>query len=135
MERHVFRLDRAVAALGAALMLLAVALLGGPARAQATTVAHKITTCKSTKAWDNGLGPTYVEKLAVSGVSCAAGQDFIKAYNSCRLKSGGVSGHCRVRVDGFTCREERQSSPAEFIGVVTATKSREVIDFTYTEFT
>ena len=135
MERHVFRLNRAVAALGAALMLLAAALLSGPARAQATTVAQKITTCKSTKAWDNGLGPTYVEKLAVSGVSCAAGQDFIKAYNSCRLKSGGVSGHCRVRVDGFTCKEERQSSPAEFIGVVTATKSREVIDFTYTEFT
>jgi hypothetical protein len=133
MELRVFRLSGGVKALGVALVL--AALLSWAASAQASTVALKTTTCKSTKAWDNGLGPTYVEKLAVSGTTCGAGQSFIKAYNSCRLKSGGVSGHCRVRVDGLTCKEQRQSSPAEFIGVVTCTKPREVVDFTYTEFT
>jgi hypothetical protein len=81
------------------------------------------------------LGPTYAEKLNVSGTNCATGVNVIKAYNRCRLKSGGVKGYCHSKVLGFSCSERRQSSGVQFIAQARCTKGRTVVTFTYSENT
>jgi hypothetical protein len=82
------------------------------------------------------LGPTYVTQLSVSHTSCATGMKVIRAYNHCRLASGGVKGYCRSKVLGFRCSEHRpQSSSIQFIAKVRCTKGRAVVTFTYSENT
>lgn len=109
------------------------ALISFGAGAQASVVAHKSSICSISKVW-HSLGPTYVTGLAVTDTTCADGETVIRAYNHCRLKSGGLKGRCRTRVDDFTCTEQRYLSPDQFIGKVACTTSREVaVHFTYSE--
>jgi hypothetical protein len=82
------------------------------------------------------LGPTYVEQLSVSHTSCATGVNVIKAYNHCRLASGGAKGYCHSKVLGFRCSEQRpQTGPIQFIAKVHCTSGRAVVNFTYSENT
>ena len=117
-----------------AIVALLVSMSGA---ASARTLAHVAgaTTCNISSVY-NKLGPTYVEKLTVSGTSCSFGQNLIKLYNACRLKAGGPKGYCRSTIDGFRFTEKRSTgSPIQFIASVTATKGRTVVTFTYSENT
>jgi hypothetical protein len=116
------------------MLLACAASISFTAGAQATEVAHKTTKCSISKVWHK-LGPSYVEELSVSGTSCSGAESLVKAYNSCRLKAGGLKGHCTAKVDGFKCTERRQASPDQFIAVTTCTKSRAAVDFIYSEDT
>jgi hypothetical protein len=135
MGKSVFRLREGLAALCVGLLLACAALISFSATAQATDVAHRTSSCSISKVWHK-LGPSYVEKLKVSSTSCANGESVVKAYNRCRITAGGVKGHCRTKVDGFGCKETRYTgNPDQFIAVVTCTKSRQAVDFTYSEDT
>ena len=82
------------------------------------------------------LGPTYVTALSVSHTSCGTGMNVIRAYNHCRVASGGANGYCHSRVLGFRCSEQpRSTSMIQFIGKVRCTSGRAVVNFTYVEFT
>jgi hypothetical protein len=118
---------------GAGLVLLpAFALLSLSTGVQAASVAPRSSGCSISKVWHD-LGPTYVEKLSVAGTSCRAGESLVTAYNRCRVRSGGLTGHCRARVDGFSCPETRYDSPDQFIAAVTCTRPHERVTFTYSE--
>ncbi len=132
MESRDLRLGGKLAALWVSLALASAAVLSLAAGAQATVVAHRTSSCSISKVWHK-LGPTYVEKLSVSGTSCGTGESVVTAYNACRIRSGGVKGHCRAKVDGLNCQEQRYASPDQFIAAVTCTKARETVDFTYSE--
>lgn len=106
-----------------------------PAMASAQPVARAATSCRLGSKFDK-LGPTYVEQLNVSRTSCATGENVIKAYNHCRLKAGGVRGHCNSKVLGFRCSEKpRSSSPDQFVANTRCTAGREVVAFSYSENT
>jgi hypothetical protein len=83
----------------------------------------------------NRLGATYVETLRVADTTCATGVATVKAYMRCRTRAGGVKGYCHARVNGFSCRERRTSGPVQFEASVTCTRSRESVDFAYSENT
>jgi hypothetical protein len=122
--------------------LIALALLGGvlanlaqaPSPAAAARTA-KTTTCRISGS-DESLGPTYVTHLGVGGgASCAAGKALVRAYYHCRIKHGGVAGHCSA-VDGFHCTEHRYAVIAvQFDAHVTCTRGRQRILHDYTQFT
>jgi hypothetical protein len=123
-------------------LLIALALLGGvfatvglapsPAVAASPT---KTTSCRISGS-DESLGPTYVLHLEVGGgPSCAAGKALIRAYYRCRIKQGGVSGHCSG-VEGFHCTEHRYAVIAvQFDARVTCSRGRQRIVHDYTQFT
>jgi hypothetical protein len=75
-----------------------------------------------------GLG--YFTSLSVTGVTCAAGAKVTLAHYTCRIR-GGATGYCRVAVDGYSCREQRNAIPTEIDGRVTCTKGREIVVYTY----
>jgi hypothetical protein len=126
------RLRTGSAALCAGLVIGVIALLSSAAGAHAAT-AHRAVGCSIAKIY-NKLGPTYVTKLTVSGTTCGGGQRVVTAYNRCRLKAGGVRGHCHARVDGLTCMEKRYAgSPDQFIAAVSCSKPRETVAFVYSE--
>jgi hypothetical protein len=116
----------------AALVAVAALPVSGAA-GSVRPAAHAAANCNISKVWHK-LGPTYVEALSVSGTSCATGVNLIRAYNKCRLKSGGLKGHC-ASADGFRCSEKRSSSPVQFVAQVRCTKGREVVTFSYSENT
>jgi hypothetical protein len=118
---------RVCAVLGATLVLVMLVA--------AVPVASARTTNCNLSGKYRSLGPTYVEKLSVSGVSCTTGANLIKSYNKCRLQHGGSKGSCRSKINGFSFSEKRQWSSIEFIAVVTAKNGRETVNFTYTENT
>jgi hypothetical protein len=120
------------AAVGAA---VAVALVStAAAMASSQPVAHAAGRCSLVGKYFK-LGPTYAEQLNVSGTNCATGVNLIKAYNRCRLNSGGAKGYCHSKVLGFSCSERRQSSGVQFIAKARCTKGRTVVTFTYSENT
>jgi hypothetical protein len=117
------------------LALAGVTLIGLGSVAQATEIPYRTTSCSISKVWHR-LGPSYVEILSVSAASCETGETLVTAYNSCRLRSGGVTGHCRAKVDGFMCAEERYTgSPDQFIAKVSCARASRTVHFTYTENT
>lgn len=126
------RLVRACAAAGAAVALTTSAVATAqPAR----PVAHAARNCSLAGRYTS-LGPTYVERLSVSGTSCGTGYSVIKAYNRCRLRHGGVRGHCNSTVLGYRCSERRPvTSPVQFVASVHCTRSRAVINFAYSQNT
>jgi hypothetical protein len=104
----------------------------GSAAAGAVPQAHAAATCSLVGAYTN-LGPTYVEKLSVHGVSCNTGKKVVTLYYRCRLRHGGVKGTCSS-AGGYRCSEKRQGgSPVEFVASVHCTKGRDVVDHTYTQ--
>jgi hypothetical protein len=121
----------ACAAVALALSLTSAAAAG----AAAVPVASAASGCTLGNK-GRTLGPTYVTQLTVSHTSCATGMKVIKAYNHCRLASGGVKGYCHSKVLGFRCSEKRpQTGLIAFIAKVHCTNGRAVVNFTYSENT
>jgi hypothetical protein len=138
MSEFRYRFRGGLALLVAAVMVAGSLLLSASAgaRVRATAVAPAASASCSLAKVGEKLGPSYVEKLRVTNVSCGSGDSLVKAYNSCRLKHGGVKGRCTAKVDGYRCVEKRYTgSPDQFIAAVTCTKSRDAVDFTYSENT
>jgi hypothetical protein len=116
--------------------LAASLLLSAGAGAQSTAGVQAHATRCSLATVGETLGPSYVEKLTVTHVSCTAGDSLVRAYNACRLRHGGLKGRCTTTVSGYACVERRYSgSPDQFIAAVTCTKGRDAVDFTYSENT
>jgi hypothetical protein len=128
-RRHIPALLATFAAL-AALGLAAEASAAPPA-----PNAHTAGTC-SIKGKEQSLGPTYVTYVSVSGgASCGFALHLVKAYDQCRLKHGGVKGHC-TGVDGFRCSERRYLAIAvQYDASVTCTRASERVFHKYTQFT
>jgi hypothetical protein len=112
----------------AALVLVAVAPAGSAAAAP--------TTC-SVRGKERKLGATYVTALTVRGVSCAAGERVVRAFQRCR-RAKGVRGRCTRRVLRYSCTETRPSDetiPTQFTGHVTCTRGSRRVSHVYQQNT
>ena len=99
-----------------------------------SAVAHLARSC-SLHGREQSLGPTYVTRVSVSGVSCHDAYGLVHAYYRCRVHHGGVTGHCGG-VDGFRCSEHRYAKiPTQYEASVTCTRGREAVKHNYTQFT
>lgn len=77
--------------------------------------ASSLSTCHLTGAdkGANKYGPSYLQKLKVKGVSCAAGKSFVRAYYKCRTNGSKPSdGKCTSKVNGYSCSETRSAKNA-----------------------
>jgi hypothetical protein len=85
---------------------------------------------------ERSLGPTYVTYISVSGgAGCDQAMRLVRAYYRCRVKHGGVAGHCSG-VEGFRCTEHRYAKIAvQYNAHVLCTRGRESIRHDYTQFT
>jgi hypothetical protein len=85
---------------------------------------------------EESLGPTYVTYIGVSGgATCSEAMRLVRAYYHCRIKHGGVTGHCSG-VEGFRCTENRYAAIAvQYDSRVLCTRGRESIRHNYTQFT
>ena len=126
-------MTRAVAAVVLA-VLLSTASLAATAGADDGPVAAAAARC-SLKGKERSLGPTYVTALSTTGVSCATGQQVVRAYYRCRIRNGGKKGRCTSRVEGFRCTETRESIPTQFDARVRCTKGSDRVNHSYTQFT
>lgn len=116
------RLSLPVLVLPAAILMLAIA----PASASASS-------CKLGSG--QGLGPSYVTSLTVSGTSCTSGKRLVRAYYRCRKAAGGVKGRCTKPVLGYRCRETRHGIAIQFDARVTCTAGKRKVVHTYTQNT
>jgi hypothetical protein len=121
--------------LALALFAGTLANLGAASGSAVAASAARTTTCRISGS-DESLGPTYVTYLGVSGgPTCAAGKTLVHAYYRCRIKQGGVTGHCSG-VERFRCSEHRYAVIAvQFDARVTCSRGRERILHDYTQFT
>jgi hypothetical protein len=117
---------------GAALLLAAA---GGARGDAAGPLARAAGSC-NIRGHEQSLGPTYVTYIGVSGgASCAQAGRLVRAYYRCRIKHGGVKGHCGG-VEGFRCTENRYAAIAvQYNAHVSCTRGRERIHHDYTQFT
>jgi len=85
---------------------------------------------------EESLGPTYVTYVGVSGgASCRQAERLVRAFYRCRVKHGGVAGHCSG-VEGFRCTENRFAKiTVQYDSRVSCTHGRERIRHDYTQFT
>jgi hypothetical protein len=83
------------------------------------------------------LGPTYVSYLqAGGGASCAEAERVVGSLYRCRVRHGGVSGHCQEPVEGFTCEEYRYSVvTVQYDSHVICLRGRARVRYTYTQIT
>lgn len=116
------RVSLPVLVLPAAILMLAIA----PASASASS-------CKLGSG--QGLGPSYVTSLTVSGTSCTSGKRLVRAYYRCRKAAGGVKGRCTKPVLGYRCRETRHGIAIQFDARVTCTAGKRKVVHTYTQNT
>jgi hypothetical protein len=126
---------RALLVSGAAAGALSVAGAQGAISYAAQPLASAAATCKIS-GLEESLGPTYVTYLGVSGgASCKQGEKLVRAFYKCRVKHGGVAGHCNG-VEGFHCTEDRYAKIAvQYDSHVSCTRGRERIRHDYTQFT
>jgi hypothetical protein len=68
-------------------------------------------------------------------VTCGKGKRVVRAYNSCRHKSGGADGRCHHRVLRFRCKESRTRGHGQYTAAVVCTHGSARVKFTYTQFT
>jgi len=81
------------------------------------------------------LGPTYVTRLSVHDISCHSAYKLVHSYYRCRVRHGGVTGHCGS-VEGFHCHERRFAKiSVEYDASVTCTRGSQVVKHDYTPFT
>jgi hypothetical protein len=120
------------ARVGAAALVALTLTWTAAAIASAQPIARAASRCSLVGKYQK-LGPTYAEQLSVSHTNCTTGVNVIKAYNQCRLKAGGLKGHCHGKVLGFSCTEKRYPGPIQFIGKAKCTSGRKLVTFTYSE--
>ncbi len=119
-------------AVAGALSVWAIPSASGSA---AQPIARAASTC-NISGKEESLGPTYVTYLGVSGgASCRQAERLVRAFYQCRIKHGGVTGHCSG-VEGFRCSENRYAKIAvQYDSHVLCTRGRERIRHDYTQFT
>ena len=124
-------------------LLLAGAVLGalsvGGAQSAISSAAQPVAAAASScniSGKEESLGPTYVTYIGVSGgASCKQAERLVRAFYKCRVKHGGVAGHCSG-VEGFHCSEDRYATIAvQYDSHVSCTRGRERIRHDYTQFT
>jgi len=118
-------------------ILLAVLTIvfAGTATSGATVAARTAVTCTVPHGGE-GLGPTYLLSLSVSGTSCGTGLSVVHAYHACQLKPGGLEARCTTAVHGFRCTENRGPSiPTEFYSTVKCKDPAARVDYKYSQFT
>jgi opacity protein-like surface antigen len=130
--QEIIRRWSAAAAAGA--VILVAFMSSASASASAQPVAHAARTCGISHYYFS-LGPTYAEKLSLSGTSCATGVDLIRDYYRCSRREGGIRGYCHSTELGFRCRQGRSSGLDQYIASVRCTKGSEVVNFTYSQNT
>jgi hypothetical protein len=120
---------------GAALGALLVAGAPSAVSAAAQPTARAASSC-NISGKEESLGPTYVTYIGVSGgASCKQAEKLVRAFYKCRVKHGGVAGHCSG-VEGFRCTEDRYATIAvQYDSHVLCTRGRERIRHDYTQFT
>lgn len=125
------------------LLLVAIALVGalwssaaGSALGSADRQPARAASACNISGHERSLGPTYVTYLGVSGgASCARAKQLVRAYYRCRLKHGGVAGHCGG-VEGFHCSEHRYATiVVQYDSHVLCTRGNQRIRHDYTQFT
>jgi hypothetical protein len=113
-------------------LVTALALLIAAPSGSAATTACRLSAKKSQQ-----LGATYVTKLKVRGVSCAAGQRVVRAFNGCR-RAKGVKGRCTRRVLGYGCSDRRPAAeqiPTQLNGHVSCRRGARRVSFDYQQNT
>ncbi len=122
-------------ALGA-VAALSLAMWLGAGASYAQPSASAASSCHISAAQGEALGPTYVTYIGVSGgASCTQAKRLVHSYYQCRVKHGGVSGHCGG-VEGFHCSEHRYGViKVQYDASVTCTRGSETVRHNYTQFT
>jgi hypothetical protein len=100
-------------------LAVAALLCAGPvASAHASgPVASAARSCSLAGSYSK-LGPTYAYQLRVLHTTCATGKRVIRAWDTCRKRSGGRRGHCHHRVLHYACTESRSTGFASFVARV-----------------
>lgn len=81
-----------------------------------------------------GLGPTRVTALRVTGVGCRAGERVLRSHFRCRMEAGGADARCRRRVRGHACSERRtRVSAARYDARVKCRKGPARVTHEYTQ--
>jgi hypothetical protein len=129
------RYTRPLLAASAVVGVLSVPAVPSASGSAARPVAAAASTCKISGK-EESLGPTYVTSVGVSGgASCRQAERLVRAFYRCRIKQGGVAGHCSG-VEGFRCTENRYAKIAvQYDSHVLCTHGRERIRHDYTQFT
>jgi len=79
-------------------------------------------------------GSGYFTSLKVTKVSCSTGKSVALAFHKCRVKHG-IKGRCTSKVNGYSCRETRESISTEIDGRVTCTHGSRKVSLTYQQNT
>lgn len=117
-------------ALAAAALLCAAA--PAPAQAADAPVASAARACSLAGSYSK-LGPTYAYQLKVTATSCTTGKRVIRAWHTCRLRSGGRRGHCHHRVLHFACTETRSTGFASFVARVRCHSGIRRVSYVYNQ--
>ncbi|MGI8803658.1 MAG: hypothetical protein ACR2KV_16080 [Solirubrobacteraceae bacterium] len=123
------------AALCALILCAGLALTG--ASAEARPVAHAATTCDDSSVGSLG-SDNYFTGITTKHASCMTALRVAVGWQACRLKRGGVTGHCHSKVVGFTCRETRPKAfagPISFGGVVSCKRGTATVAYSYQQRT
>jgi hypothetical protein len=129
-------ISRARISLVCAVGLLALALAPATRPSAASPLARAASSCHISASQGEALGPTYVTYIGVAGgASCSQAMRLVRSFYACRVKHGGVKGHCSG-VEGFRCSERRYGViRVQYDATVSCTRGRESIRHNYTQFT
>ena len=94
------------------------------------TAAASAASCSAPKYPGSG----YFTSLKVTKVSCSTGKSVALAFHKCRVKHG-IKGRCTSKVNGYSCRETRESISTEIDGRVTCTHGSRKVSLTYQQNT
>jgi hypothetical protein len=75
-------------------------------------------------------GQGYFTSLKVGGTSCRVGTKVTLDYYRCRTRHGRA-GTCHSSVDGYSCKEKRNSIPTEIEARVTCRRGEATVIHTY----
>jgi len=122
-----------VGSLAVAILLTGVIGLGSSSADPAAQSAVDLSSC-DISGKEKSLGASYVTSLKVAGVTCAKGENLVKAYHSCRKDNGGK---CANPGLGFSCKEgKRQSVPGvQYSATVKCRKGAKRVKSSYTQNT
>lgn len=117
-----------------ALPLVAATLVAGAVAVLQPSSALAAKPC-NIRGSEQAMGPSYVTSLKVTRTNCATGKKLVKAYYRCRVRNGGVTGKCRSKVMGYSCRETRSGISVQFNATVTCRAGSRTVVHTYTQNT
>jgi hypothetical protein len=118
--------------LAAALLLSGVIGVGSGNADPSAQSAVTLTPC-NISGKQKSLGASYVTSLKVAGVTCAKGENTIKAYHACRKAKGG--GVCGSPGGGFSCKEGKRAKVpgVQYSATVKCRKGAKRVKSSYTQ--